>query len=117
MVKIFRPSILQIMGFNSQGDLGPWTFYTSKRRGLVYFVKSPPLEPPSFAQISQRNRMRMAGGSWSHLTPAQREQWEAAAKGAGLKITGYNLYVHWVMIRDDETLKTVSRQSGIGLPA
>ncbi len=83
----------------------------------MYFSKAPPLSPPSIGQIHQRNRMRMAGGSWSHLATTQKQQWEAAAKGAGLKITGYNLYVHWVMIRDDSILATISRQSGIQVPA
>ena len=54
-------SILRYLGFNTQGDLGPWTFYTSKRKGLVFFAKAPPLEPPSLMQNHKRNKFRLAG--------------------------------------------------------
>lgn len=109
--------ILRFLGFNTQGDLGPFTFYTSKRKGLVFFVKAPPLEPASIAQQHQRNRFAMASGSWRQMTVHQRAQWQLAAERAGLKVTGLNLYMYWVLKQDNEVLATVSRQSGVVLPA
>lgn len=108
-------SILRYLGFNTQGDLGPWTFYTSKRKGLIFFQKAPPLEPPSPLQIHQRNKFRIAGAVWRALPPAVQRSWQVATIAAGLRITGYNLFVHWICIQDDSYINTVERQSRIDL--
>ncbi len=108
-------SILKFLGFNTQGDLGPWTFYTSKRKGLVFFVKSPPLEPPSPKQVHQRNKFRVVGFMWRSLTPQQRKDWELAALAAHLQITGYNLFTYYVLKDGELVVQTVEAQSGITL--
>lgn len=110
-----KTSILKYLGFNTQGDLGPWTFYTSKRKGLVFFTKSPPLEPPTLLQIHQRNKFRLAGYVWRTLPPDVQATWQAAAIAAALRITGYNLFVHWITKQDHEVIHTIERQSGINL--
>ncbi len=107
--------ILRLLGFNTQGDLGPWTFYTSKRNGLVFFQKSPPLEPPSRKQIHQRNKFRLAGMVWRSLTPPQREAWQTAATAARLQITGYNLFVYYITRNDAPVVETVERLSNVSL--
>lgn len=112
---IANQTILRFLGFNTQGDLGPWTFYTSKRRGLVWFTKAPPLEPPSFLQIHQRNKFRLVGLLWSYLDLQQKADWELASKQARLKITGYNLFTYWVMSGDEETIETIMDNTAIDL--
>ncbi len=106
---------VRFLGFNTQGDLGPWTFYTDKRKGLVYFVKSPPLEPPSQLQQSIRNSIRLAAYTWRSLDGEQQRTWETASKRAGLRITGYNLFVFWILRRDDAAIHTVERLSNVKL--
>lgn len=101
--------ILRYLGFNTQGDLGPWTFYTSKRKGLVFFQKSPPLEPPSRKQIHQRNKFRLAGMIWRSLAAEQRAAWMKAAADANLQITGYNLFTYYVTRNDAAAIETVER--------
>lgn len=107
--------ILRFLGFNTQGDLGPWTFYTDKRKGLVWFIKAPPLEPPSLMQISMRNAYRLNGYVWRSLQPYQRDNWETASKRAGLKITGFNFFTYWNLTKDDQAVNTIERQTGINL--
>jgi len=107
--------ILRFLGLNVQGDLGPWTFYTSKRYGLVFFQKSPPLEPPSRKQIHQRNKFRLAGMIWRSLLPEQRATWLQAAFAAGLQITGYNLFTYYILRNDDAAIETVERLAGVNL--
>lgn len=107
--------LLRFLGLNTQGDLGPWTFYTSKRRGLVFFQKAPPLEPPSPKQIHQRNKFRLAGMVWRSLRPEQREAWGTAAKRARLQITGYNLFVYYLTRNDAPVVRTVERLAGVDL--
>lgn len=108
-------SILRYLGFNTQGDLGPWTFYTSKRKGLVFFAKAPPLEPPSLMQIHQRNKFRLAGYVWRTLPEDVQGSWQTAARRASLRITGYNLFVHWITKQDDTVIHTIEAQSRIKL--
>ncbi len=107
--------ILRYLGFNTQGDLGPWTFYTSKTKGLVFFQKSPPLEPPSRAQIHQRNKFRLVGMIWQSLTVDQRKEWELASKRAHLQITGYNLFTYYILTSDAAAIMTVERDAGVDL--
>ena len=103
--------LLRYLGFNTQGDLGPWTFYTSKRKGLVFFQKAPPLEPPSRKQIHQRNKFRLAGMVWRSLTDDQRSSWSRAAVAARLQITGYNLFVYYITTGDSAAIQTIEHQS------
>jgi len=110
-----RDSLLRYLGFNTQGDLGPWTFYTSKRKGLVWFVKAPPLEPPTLAQTRQRNKFRLAGYVWRSLNAEQQRAWSRAAIAANLRITGYNLFVFWITTQDHPAIHTVERQSNVNL--
>jgi hypothetical protein len=49
------------------------------------------------------------------MNRTQRRNWEQAAKKAGLKITGYNLFTYWQLTHDRPTIRTVERQSGIPL--
>lgn len=110
-----KTEILRFLGFNTQGDLGPWTFYTSKRKGLVWFVKAPPLEPPSLMQTSIRNAYRLNAYVWRSLQPSQRTDWETASKRAGLRITGFNLFTYWNLTKDDAVVHTIERQTRISL--
>ncbi len=105
----------RFLGWNTQGDLGPWTFYTDKRKGLVFFVKSPPLEPPSILQTSIRNKFRLAAYTWRSISPARRADWMLAAERAHLQIHGYNLFVFWNLRRDDAAIHTIERITNIQL--
>jgi len=106
---------VRFLGFNTQGDLGPWTFYTDKQKGLVFFVKSPPLEPPSLLQTSVRNKIRLAAYTWRSLSAAQRSDWETASKRCHLQIHGYNLFIFWILRREDAAIHTIERLSNIKL--
>lgn len=107
--------LVRFMGFNSQGDFGPWTFYTDQRRGLVFYVKAPPLEPPSLLQTSVRNSIRLAAYTWRRLSTSHQKNWETASKRCHLKIHGYNLFVFWILRREDAAIHTVERISRIHL--
>jgi len=107
--------LLRFLGFNSQGDLGPWTFYTGARNQLVYFVKAPPLEPPSELQQTRRNAFRLNAYVWRAIGPEKRADWESAAKKARLVIHGFNLFTYWNLTQDNRAIQTVERLSGIKL--
>lgn len=107
--------LIRFWGWNTQGDFGPWTFYTDQRGGLVYYAKAPPLEPPSLLQTSVRNSIRLAAYTWRRLSTSRQEDWERAAKRAKLKIHGYNLFVFWILRKEDAAIHTIERISRIDL--
>jgi len=107
------PSFYELLGFHMQGDLNGFTAYTSKRNKVVWFPKSPPLKPPSPAQVSMRNGFRIYGMVWQAFTPQQRATWLRAAAGANLRIHYYNLYVWYSRVRGEGVIRTVERQSGV----
>lgn len=108
-------TLLRFLGFNSSGDLGPWTFYTAKNQALVWYIKAPPLEPPSVLQESQRNAFRLAGYAWRTLSTQEQNKWETVSLQTHLSITGYNLFVFWILRREDAAIETLERLSGIRL--
>jgi len=108
-------SFVRFFGFNTQGDLGPYTFYTDKRKGLVFFLRAPPLQPPSKLQTTVRNNIRLAAMSWKSLNQSHRDRWELASKKAHLKITGYNLFVFWTIKHDDACIHTIERLTNLNL--
>jgi len=110
------PSLLKFLGLNTQGDLGPWTFYTSKDKGLVWYPKAPPLTPASYLQSVQRNKWRLCARLWASYTQDQRDAWLQAALRARLWIGGYNLFVYVVTKPDTSVLPAIERASDIDLP-
>lgn len=104
-----------LLGRNLTGDLGPFTIYTSRRAGTVWFLKSPPQKPPNLNQIHQRNRFRMAARAWKALTQETRDAWNLACRRSGLYVHGYNLWIFWQLRRLRPHLATIEHQSGIQL--
>lgn len=111
------PNVLAFIGLQPTGDFGFWTIYTTKRRGIVWFAKSPPKKAPSYKQLHQRDRFRSAATSWRKLTPAARAAWATACARARLQLSGYCLFVYFQLTRDQATIETIQRQSGITLIA
>jgi hypothetical protein len=107
--------LLRFLGYSVVGDLGPYTFYTSKRHGIVWFTKSPPKEPPSILQVRQRNLFRLVGYAWRSLAPTQRTAWETAAIRTGAACTGYNLFTAALLRPDPAWILTLERQSHLQL--
>ena len=105
-----------MLGLTVSGDLGDITIYTSKRRRRVYFVKAPPLEPPSPAQQVMRSRWSQALDAWRRMSPGDRETWQRVCERAHLRINGINLWI-WNQTRpDDGTIATIERIAGEKLP-
>lgn len=114
-MKLGDVHVFEFLGFNTQGDLGPWTFYTDKNNNLVWFIKSPPLEPPSYLQTHQRNRFRTAASQWRSLLPTERANWMLAAERAHLNIHGYDFYVYVQLTHDYGAAATIARQTNLPL--
>jgi len=106
-------SLFRFLGWSTQGDLGPFTFYTTRRSKLVFYVKAPPKSPPTPFQLSLRNRWRLIALTWSALPETDRARWERVSKSAHLRITGYNLFVYYQTTRDANTIRTLERQTGL----
>jgi len=109
------PKLWQFWGWNSQGNIGPWTCYTGKRRQLVIFLTKDHEKPSSYLRDRTKNRIRAAAHGWRMLTNAQRERWALAAERANLRISGYNLWTFWFMKRDRATIRTIERISKVSL--
>jgi len=108
-------NLLNLAGLSPTGDFGPLTGYTSKRGKPVWYLKAPPKEPPTGYQTHYRNVFRLVAMAWAALSPAKRAAWLAASRRAGLKITGYNLFLYWNSKGDSAAVRTVENQSGINL--
>lgn len=101
------------LGIRLSGDLGKYTMYTYCHKRPTFFLKSPPLVPPTLRQIRQRNRFRLVGYLWRTQSPAQRTIWELLAKHAHLRVTGYNLFLFYVLKNGYPYLETLIAQTGI----
>lgn len=103
------------LGFNPTGDLGPFTIYSSRRHGTVWFIKAPPLKPPSIRQLRQRARFKLAAEAWRALPATKRANWSTAATRARLYLGGYQLWIHWQLKRDRPTIETIERLTNLSL--
>ena len=112
---LVKTNLFAIMGWRVQGDIGPFTCYTSKRRDFVFFMKAPPDKPPSELQKKARQLFRMAALAWRGSTGIQKAKWELATKRLSLRLTGYNLFVWYYMKRDRAIIATIEQQSGVTL--
>lgn len=114
-MKLDDRQLHKFLGWNTQGDLGPFTFYTDKQKGLVFFLKAPPKKPASFFQQIMRQNFRDAAAIWNAFLPQAQTNWELATKRLSLQLTGYNLWTFYFITGDDHVLDTIERQSGLTL--
>lgn len=105
-----------LLGFIVSGDIGPNTIYTDRFGHSVEFPKSPPKTPPSPKQQLLRDRFRSAQQAYMAETPQRRAEWEDLARKSGAVATGQNLYIHFAMVHDYETLDHVIDQTGVYVP-
>lgn len=112
-MKTAPPSIWQFLGVNTNGDMGPYTFYTSHRKRLVVFPKSWPKDPATYHQKLNRDKWRHAAMRWQSLPQSVRDDWKRLAKNANLTISGYNLFLHYITGKGTETVKTCQRLTRI----
>lgn len=108
-MRTIPPSIFQFLGVNTNGDLGPYTFYTSHRHRLVVFPKTWPKDPATYHQTLYRNRWRHAALRWQQLTPETRRDWETMAKRAHCTVSGYNLFVFYILGKGTKVIETIQR--------
>lgn len=107
--------LLNFIGLRPTGDFADLTVYTNKRGRIVWFDKSPPDKPPSTRQLHQRQMFRYAAQGWRHLRESNRNDWNTAARRAGLYLSGYLLYLVWIIKPDRPAIRTIERQTGITL--
>jgi len=108
-MKTLGMSIFQVLGVNTNGDAGPYTFYTSHRKRLVVFPKTWPKDPATYHQKLNRDKWRHAATRWNGLTPELRADWKHMAKKANLTISGYNLFLFYITGKGTGTVETVQR--------
>ena len=106
---------LSLLGLRPTGDLGPLTSYTSKRGIKVWFLKAPPLKPPSPRQLAQRAKFKVVARLWRAIGEAQRQQWRSAERRGRLVITGYNLFLWYHLGGDPNVIRTIERQTNTTL--
>lgn len=106
-----------LVGVSVSGDVGDLTIYTNRNGKKVAFPKSPPKEPPSVAQQSQREAFRTAQASYTSLTSEEKNNLEEVTRRVSLAMTGQNLWMHAVMMGSAELLRTLTHQTGIPLPS
>ena len=104
-----------LFGFIAWGDIAEITIYRSRRGKMVWFPKTYPDKPPSPDQLTQRQKFTDAAQDWQSLTEDQRNKWDLVTRKASLCMTGYNLYVHWHIFQDDDSIHTLEHQTGITL--
>lgn len=112
-MKTILPSLLCFLGLRIQGDLDGITCYRSKRGGIIWYPRAPPLKPPSGLQAAQRDKWKDIIEDWNELPAGTRNAWMDMAVAAHLTIHGFNLYIWWRCHYDDETIRTLERQTGI----
>jgi hypothetical protein len=107
--------MLWLLGLLAWGDLGDMTWYRSHDGRVVVIPKTWPAKPPSPAQTAQRNAFAAAIEAWVALPTTTKQQWTTAARRASLCMHGADLFVHWYLIRDDQAIETLERQTKTSL--
>jgi hypothetical protein len=104
-----------LMGDVVWGDLGGYTAYTDQRGQVVWYPKSPPLNPPSALQIYQRRKWSTAMAMWRALTEDQRDAWRLAARRNHCQCGATALFIHYFCKPDDLSWKTLERNANVTL--
>lgn len=108
-----RESLLYWTGILSNGDIGPYTLYTSARKRFVIFLKTWPKDPATYNQTLNRNRWRHAATRWRSLTDDTRSRWQQLSKKGTCTVTGYNLFIYYILGHDRKVIQTLQTRTGI----
>jgi hypothetical protein len=103
------------LGLYPSGDLGLFTYYCTKKRKCVRFLRTSPKDPPSPAQRRQRFLWTAIAHQWSALGGPGQAAWRLAASRARIRITAFNLYIYYYSRNDLPCLSTIANQSGVPL--
>lgn len=109
------PKHRYLIGFNATGDLGPFTIYTSRTHGTVWFLKPKGRKFWCFKRIHYQNRFKFAAKAWRTLPQGTRDAWNLACRRARLYLHGYALWTWWQLRRDRPAVRTIERQSRVTL--
>ena len=116
-MKTIPPSIFQFLGVNTNGDVGPYTIYTSARKRLVVFLKTWPKDPATYNQNLNRNRWRHAAARWRSLSTAVKDDWTKLARNANVTVTGYNLFMFYMLDKDIAVIRTLEQLTRVDVIA
>lgn len=108
-------NLLHLLGLVAWGDIAELTLFKTKRGKVVTFHKSYPEGPPSVNQQWQRARFRAASAGWVALPAAAKQNWELATKRLSLPMTGYDLWMSWLLAPDRTAMETIERHSHLTL--
>lgn len=114
-MRTIPPSIWQFIGILTNGDLGPYTFYTSRRKRLVVFPKTWPKDPATYHQTLNRDRWRHAALRWKGIGQSTRTAWTELATAANCNVSGYNLFMHYILGKGSLTIRTLQQNTGINV--
>lgn len=110
------PKFANLLGLRVGGDLDGLTYYVNRQGKVTFFAKAPPTKPPTWKQTFQRNAFRLVAQLWRQQSQAQKAAYELITRRASLCMTGYNLFVHVELTLDQDTLRTLERQTGVTIP-
>ncbi len=106
-----------LIGLAVSGDVGDVTIYRNKNQKVVVFPKDMRQDKQSARRLEQQSRFRIAQSNWSALTNQEKQDLEKMSKILYLPATGQNVYISVQLRNDVEGYETLSRQSGVDLPA
>jgi hypothetical protein len=106
---------IPFLGLYVAGDLGPLTIYTNKRGKIVWYPRSPPKEPPTSAQLLQRQRFAYAQHLWSTQSKQVKADWETAMKRMALDMTGQNAFMSISLRNDHDAVARINHRTGLNL--
>lgn len=104
-----------LLALRVSGDWDGLTLYTSRSHKLVAFPRSPPTQPPSAAQLAQRQRFAAAINNWTLTTQQQRINYDLATRRLSLSLTGLNLWIILSFRQSSRLLATLSAQASLTL--
>lgn len=105
-----------LLALSIAGDLGDYTLYQHKKRGLVAYPKSPPLVPNTAAQAAQRQRFTQAVRNWQATSVATRTLFEQVSQRLRVPMTGHNIWLHLSFSQDEPLRRTLEHQAMLPLP-
>jgi len=100
------------LGLIVSGDVDGITIYTDRYGRKTAYPKAPPLTPPTFIQLWQRNRFRLAMQTWTMLSKSERQAYRQCVKQLSLCMTATSLWCGLSLQSSQALHSTMQRQFG-----
>lgn len=105
---------LKNIGQRTIGRISDRVYYYQHQNGSIVFKNRPyykPVQPGTPDQVERWDRFRVGANAWHNMDQAQVKTWDDKVSRLGYSMTGYNLFISFVLRGKFDMIKSIQHSA------